>query len=94
MITARSLLRKAKPVGVREAQATLSRLVESSEPAVITSHGEPKCFLISYDDMLEILDVLEELKDKRLIEEIASARREYEEDLSVPAERLFKKLGF
>ena len=94
MVTPRALLRKAKSVGVREAQATLSRLVESSHPAVITSHGVPKSFLISYDDMLEILEVLEELKDKRLIEQIARARGEYEEDLSVPAERLFKKLGF
>ena len=94
MVTSRALLRKAKSVGVREAQAKLSRLVESSEPAIITSHGIPKSFLISYDDMLEILEVLEELKDKRLIEEIAGARREYEKGLSVPAERLFKKLGF
>jgi len=44
--------------------------------------------------MLETLEVLEELKDKRRIEEIARARKEYEEDLFVPAERLFKKLGF
>jgi len=36
--------------------------------------------------MLEILDVLEEVKDKRLIEEIARARMEYEEGLFVPAE--------
>jgi PHD/YefM family antitoxin component YafN of YafNO toxin-antitoxin module len=79
---------------VREAQAKLSRLVESKSPAIITSHGIPKSFLISYDDMLEILEVLEELKDKRLIEEIARARKEYEEGLFVPVERVFKKLGF
>ena len=94
MVTSRALLRKAKSVGVREAQAKLSRLIESRSPSIITSHGIPKSFLIAYDDMLDILEVLEELKDKRLIEEIARARREYEEGLSVPAERLFKKLGF
>ena len=94
VVTSRALLKKAKSVGVREAQAKLSRLVESSSPAIITSHGIPKSFLISYYDMLEILDVLEELKDRRLIEEIAGARKEYEEGFSVPAERLFKKLGF
>lgn len=94
MVTSRALLKKAKSVGVREAQAKLSRLVESKSPAIITSHGIPKSFLISYDDMLEILEVLEELKDKRLIEEIARARKEYEEGLFVPVERVFKKLGF
>ena len=94
MVTSRALLKKAKSVGVREAQAKLSKLIEASNPTIITSHGVPKSLLISYDEMLEILEVLEELKDKRLIEEIARARKEYEEGLSVPAERLFKKLGF
>lgn len=94
MVTSRALLKKAKSVGVREDRAKLSRLVGSSSPAIITSHGISKSFLISYDDMLEILEVLEELKDKRLIEEIARARKEYEEGPFVPAERLFKKLGF
>ncbi|MGH7801569.1 MAG: hypothetical protein ACREOW_13250 [Thermodesulfobacteriota bacterium] len=39
MVTSRALLKKAKSVGVREAQAKLSRLVESRSPAIITSHN-------------------------------------------------------
>ena len=44
------------------------------------------------EEMLDLLGMLDELKDKKLMEQIAAARSEYVEGKSVPAERLFKKL--
>ncbi|MEE8493809.1 MAG: hypothetical protein V3S25_07175 [Nitrospirales bacterium] len=92
-MTAASLLRKAKPVNVREAQATLSRLIRSKSPSMVLSHGKPVSFLVPYEDMLDLLDMLEELKDAKLLQEIARARSEYASGKAVPAGRLFKKLG-
>lgn len=90
---ATDLLRKAKPVNVREAQAQLSRLIRSKLPSMVLSHGKPVSFLVPYDDMLDLVESLEELKDQRLLGEIARARVEYAQGKAVPAERLLKKLG-
>jgi hypothetical protein len=43
--------------------------------------------------MLDLLEMLDDLKDQRLLEEIARARSEYTEGKAVPAERLFRKMG-
>lgn len=93
MSTASSLLRKAKPVNVREAQAQLSRLIHSKSPSMVLSHGKPVSFLVPYEEMLDLLELIDELKDKKLLQEIARARAEYSQGKSVPAERLFRKMG-
>jgi antitoxin (DNA-binding transcriptional repressor) of toxin-antitoxin stability system len=92
-MTARSLLRQSKPVNVREAQATLSRLIRSKKPSLVLSHGKPVSFLVPYEEMLELLERLDDLKDQRLLDEITRARLEYAEGKAVPAERLFRKMG-
>ena len=89
-----NLLRKAKPVNVREAQAQLSRLIRSKSPSMVLSHGKPVSFLVPYEDMLDLVESLDELKDQKLLGEIAKARAEYAQEKAVPAERLFKKMGF
>ena len=92
-MTVASLLRKAKPVNVREAQAKLSRLIRSKSPSMVLSHGKPVSFLIPYEDMLDLVDMLDDLKDEKLLEEIARARGEYARRKAVPAERLFRNMG-
>ncbi|MEK6683611.1 MAG: hypothetical protein AABY46_03030 [Nitrospirota bacterium] len=92
-MTAISFLRQSKPVNVREAQATLSRLIRSKKPSLVLSHGKPVSFLVPYEEMLELLERLDDLKDQKLLDEIARARLEYAEGKAVPAERLFRKMG-
>nr|MBI3613178.1 hypothetical protein [Nitrospirota bacterium] len=92
-MTTAALLRKAKPVNVREAQATLSKLIGSKTPSLVLSHGKPVSFLMPYEDMLDLVEMLEELKDHKLLREIAKARADYAQGKSVPAERLFRKMG-
>jgi hypothetical protein len=50
-------------------------------------------FLVPYEDMLDLLDTLQELKDTTLLQEIARARDEYAGGKEVTAERLFRKRG-
>jgi len=92
-MTIKSLLRQSKPVNVREAQARLSRLIRSKRPSLVLSHGKPVSFLVPYEEMLDLVEMLDELKDQKLLEEIALARSEYKEGKEVPAERLFRKMG-
>ena len=90
---ASSLLRKAKPVNVREAQAQLSKLIRSKSPSMVLSHGKPVSFLVPYEDFLDLVETLDELKDKKLLGEIEKARAEYKQGKSASVERLFKKMG-
>lgn len=92
-MNATDLLRKAKPVNVREAQAKLSKLIRSKSPSMVLSHGKPVSFLVPYEDMLNLVDTLAELKDKKLLGEIERGRIEYAQGKEVSAERLFKKMG-
>jgi antitoxin (DNA-binding transcriptional repressor) of toxin-antitoxin stability system len=92
-MTAASLLRKAKPVNVREAQAQLSKLIRSKSTSMVLSHGKPVSFLVPYEEMLDLVETLDELKDKKLLQEIERARTEYAGGKAVPVERLFRKMG-
>ncbi|HWF62161.1 MAG TPA: hypothetical protein VN666_17895 [Nitrospira sp.] len=56
-------------------------------------HGKPISFLVPYEDRLDLIETVDELKDKKLLGEIERARVEYKQGQSVPAERLFKKMG-
>jgi antitoxin (DNA-binding transcriptional repressor) of toxin-antitoxin stability system len=87
-----NLLRKAKPVNVREAQTQLSKLIRSKSPSMVLSHGKPVLFLVPYEDMLDLVETLDELIDKKLLEEIERVRKDYAQGKAVPAERLFKKI--
>jgi antitoxin (DNA-binding transcriptional repressor) of toxin-antitoxin stability system len=93
IMNANNFLRKTKPVNVREAQAQLSKLIKSKYPSMVLSHGKPVSFLVPYEDMLDLVETLEELKDKKLLGEIEQARKDYVQGKAVPAERLFKKMG-
>ena len=88
-----NLLRKAKPVNVREAQAQLSKLIKSKSPSMVLSHGKPVSFLVPYEDMLDLVETLDELKDRKLLGKIELARKDYMQEKAVPAERLFRKMG-
>ena len=93
-MNANNFLRKAKPVNVREAQAQLSKLIKSKSPSMVLSHGKPVSFLVPYEDMLDLVETLGELKDKKFLREIEQARKDYVQGKAVPAEeRLFKKMG-
>ncbi|MCW5785215.1 MAG: hypothetical protein KIT39_18010 [Nitrospirales bacterium] len=87
-----NLLRKAKPVNEREAQAQLSKLIKSKSPCMVLSHGKAVSFLVHYEDMLDLVETLDELKDKKILGEIERARKEYAKGKAVPAEQFFKKM--
>ncbi len=92
-MSATNFLQKAKPVNVCEAQAQLSKLIRSKTSIMILSHGKPVSFLVPYEDMLDLVETLDELKDKKLLEEIERARKKYAKGKAVPAGHLFKKMG-
>ena len=92
-MSANNLLRKAKPVNVREAQAQLSKLIRLKEPSMVLSHGKPVSFLVPYEDMLDLVETIDELNDQKLLGEIERARKDHAQGKTVAAESLFKEMG-
>ena len=87
-----SLLR-AKHVGVKELKNRLSELLRKGEPLVATDRGKPTHFVVPYDEMVEIVELLEELSDPAIGKRIQEGRRAYQKGQWVPVSRLWKKLG-
>ncbi len=83
-----NLLQKANVVNVREAQARLSKLIRSKTPSKILLDGKPVSVLVPYEDMLDLVEVLDELADDKFLGEIKRARKEYAKGKAVSAEHL------
>lgn len=70
-----NVLLRAKSVGVRNFRDSVSRFIGKHEPFIITERGTPASVLLPYEDVLEIVDVLEELEDKETLKLVAQGRR-------------------
>lgn len=74
MTLANALLR-AKSIGVRNFRDGISRFIKKHQLFIITEHGSPASVLLPYNDILELVDVLEELEDKETLKTIARGRK-------------------
>ena len=91
-MTAIGVVKNGKHIGVRELRGNLSQVIKSKQAYFVTEHGKPVKAMIPYSALLELLELLEELKDKTLMQEIAQGRKEYQEGGWIPASRLKKQL--
>lgn len=73
MTTATDLL-KADHVGVREFKEHVSA-DSLKKITVITDHGKPISVNLPFDDVLELVDILDELRDPQLLDVIATGRK-------------------
>ena len=74
-MTLGTALLKAKTVGVRSFRDKVSQFIHAHKMLVVTDHGNPTSVLMPYDDVLELVDVLEELQDKETLATVAEARK-------------------
>lgn len=74
MAIALSLL-KAPHVGVREFKEKISSFLNKGKTLIVTDHGQPTNVLVPYDDMLELMDILEEINDPQTRSLVAIGRK-------------------
>lgn len=91
-MTVMGLVREGRHIGVRELRENLARVLRSPRTYFVTDHGKPVRAVLSYPVLLELLEMLEELKGKNLIREVSQGREEYRAGGWVPAKGLKKKL--
>lgn len=66
---------KADYVGVRELKAHLFGLLKGKKPLIVTEHGTPQNVILPYEDMMEMVDILDELQDPETLRVIQEGRR-------------------
>jgi len=85
-------LLKAEHVGVRELKAGLSRRLKTHKTIVITDHGSPVKVILPYSDVLELLDILDEVTDPKMVKLVQEGRRAVQKgSQGIPVEHLFNK---
>ena len=85
-------LLKARTIGVRNFRNKLSRLIHTHEMFVVTEHGSPTSVLLPYNDVLEIVDILDELRDKDTLKAVAEGRKAVGRGVKgILASKIFKR---
>ncbi len=92
MSLATQLLRVA-PIGVKELKNTLSAVLRRGKARIVTEHNRPRHVLVPYEDMVELVELLDELADPRLLKQIAEGRESYRKGKWIPLETTAKALG-
>ena len=75
-------------IGVKDLRARISRLAVSRKPWIVTERGKPRQVLIAYDKFVELVEILEELRDRHLMGKIARARTAFKRGGGVSLSKL------
>jgi len=81
-----SELMKAKTMPVRRVREDIFNIVKQDEPLLITNNGKQEMFLIPYEDVIELMEILEDSKDEALRSHIRKSREEYNTKGGIPFE--------
>lgn len=74
-MTVATALLNAKHIGVRELREHLSNRLKGNKPIIVTDRGVPTKVILSYEDMLELVDILDELQDRSALQTVEEGRR-------------------
>lgn len=66
-----SLLRATEYIGAKELRVNLDKVLHSSHPYRVMLHNKPKVTILPDDRFLELMEIIEELKDSGLLEKAA-----------------------
>ena len=86
-------LLRAPHLGVRDLRNHFSDALKENDMLVVTEHGHPTRVLIPYEEMLEIIDLLDELKDREVMKTVMEGKKAVKEhSKGIPVSKLFKKI--
>lgn len=92
MSIAATLLR-ANHMGVKDFRDHLAETLKKEEVLIVTQHGQPSKVVIDYEDMLELIDILDELQDDEITHVVSEGKRAIKEGAAgIPVSNLFKKI--
>ena len=85
-------LLKADHIGVRDLKSNLSKRLKAHGPLVVTDHSQPVKVLMDYNDVLNLLDMLDELSDPEMIKVVHEGRKAIASGVKgIPVLKILKK---
>ena len=92
-MTVVTALLNAKHIGVRDLREHLSKRLKEKKAIVVTEHGAPTKVILSYQDVVELIEVLDELQDRAAIQAVQEGRKEIKAGREgIPVSRLFHRI--
>ncbi len=92
-MTVATALLNAKYVGIRDLREHLSKRLKGSKVIVVTEHGTPTRVILSYQDVVELIEVLDELRDQAAIQSVQEGRKAFKAGAEgIPVNRLFNQI--
>ncbi len=92
-MTVATALLNAKYVGIRDLREHLSKRLKDNNTIVVTEHGTPTKVIFSYKDVVELIEVLDELRDQAAIQSVQEGRKAVKAGAEgIPAHRLFNQV--
>jgi hypothetical protein len=92
MTTAVQLL-KAPRYGIRDFKSHLSERIRSKKAMILVDRGEPKKVIMDYDELVGLLELVEDLHDKELMQLVREGRAAAERgERGISVERSFASI--
>ena len=92
-MTFEAALLRADHVGIRELREHLSDQLKRKQPLIVTERGVPKKVILSYQDVLDLIEALHELQDQELVALVREGRAAVRRGAKgIPVKRLFQKI--
>lgn len=92
-MTIATALLNARYIGVRELREHLSNRIKGNKVIVVTDHGTPTKVILSYRDVVELIEVMDELRDQAAVQTVQEGRSAVRAGSEgVPVNRLFKQI--
>ena len=92
-MTVSTALLNAKYVGIRDLREHLSKRLKGDKVIIVTEHGTPTKVILSYQDVVELIEVLEELRDHVALQSVQEGRKAIHGGTGgIPVSRLFNRM--
>ncbi len=92
-MTVATALLNARYIGVRELREHLSNRLKGNKAIVVTDHGTPTKVILAYRDVVELIEVMDELRDQAAVLSVQEGRKAIRAGSEgVPVNRLFAQI--
>jgi prevent-host-death family protein len=92
-MTVGTALLRAEHIGVRELREHLSQRLKGTKPLIVTERGTPTKVIISYQDILELVEMFDEIRDRSLLEMVREGRSAIKRGVKgIEVSKLFRQI--
>ena len=85
---------RAGHIGVKDLRDHAPKYMRDNQVYLVTRHGRPTKFLVPYEEMAELIDILDELSDPETMKMVAEGRMAIAKgEKPVPVKKAWQRLG-